>query len=118
MSKSLRAILTFLAGGAVGVSYLSAAMAQTSSHLDAVKSVYRREPPRPITNQPLVDLGRELFFEPAISASGKSTCVGCHLPELGWAVTEAKSRNDSGKLTSRRSQPLIGIGHQGKAPIG
>ena len=116
----LKAILVLLAGSAVGLSYLTAAMAQTSasSHLDAMKSMYRREAPQPITNQALVDLGRELFFDPTLSASGKTACVTCHLPQLGWAVTDQKSRNDSGKLTSRRSQPLIGMGHIGKSPVG
>ena len=33
-------------------------------------------------------------------------------------MTDARSRNDSGKLTSRKSQPLIGIGHAGNAPVG
>lgn len=117
MSKSPQAILILLAGTVVGVGYLTVATAETSQ-LDAMKSMYRREPPQPIANQPLVDLGRELFFDPTISASGKTACVTCHLPQLGWAVTEAKSKNDSGKLTSRRSQPLIGIGHMGKTPVG
>jgi cytochrome c peroxidase len=113
MSFLLRAVVAVLGGCVLGHHYLTAATAQTgaSSHLDAMKSMYRREPPQPITNQPLVDLGRELFFDPALSASGKTACVTCHLPQLGWAVTEAKSKNDSGKLTSRRSQSLIGIGH-------
>jgi cytochrome c peroxidase len=62
-------------------------------------------------NQALVDLGADLFFDPALSASGKTACVTCHLPHLGWGVAEAKSRNDSGKLTSRRSQTLLGIGY-------
>ena len=84
----------------------------------ALKPDYRRAPARPIENQALVDLGRDLFFDPAVSASGTTACVGCHLPQLGWAVTDAKSRNDSGKLTSRRSQTLLGIGHQGTALIG
>jgi cytochrome c peroxidase len=118
MSRILQAIIVLLAGGSVGWSYLTAATAQSSSQLDAMKSMYRREPPQPITNQPLVDLGRELFFDPAVSASGKTACVTCHLPQLGWAVTDQKSRNDSGKLTSRRSQPLIGVGHMGKSPVG
>jgi cytochrome c peroxidase len=80
--------------------------------------MYRREPPAPITNQALADLGRDLFFDPTLSASGKTACVTCHLPQLGWAVTDPKSRNDSGKLTSRRSQPLVGIGRMGSAPVG
>ena len=58
-----------------------------------------------------------LFWDTRLSASGKTSCASCHYPYLGWATTEAKSRNDSGKLTSRRSQPLIGIGHA-VGPIG
>src|SRR5262245_60846915 len=120
MSKYLQAIFAVLAGCAVGWGYLTAATAQTgaSSPLDAMKSMYRREPPQPIANPALANLGRDLFFDTSISASGKTSCASCHLPQLGWAVTEPKSRNDSGKLTSRRSQPLVGIGHAGTAPFG
>jgi cytochrome c peroxidase len=71
-----------------------------------------------VENQALADLGRHLFFEPRISASGKTSCANCHYPELGWVVTDARSRNDSGKLTSRKSQPLIGLGYAGNAPVG
>jgi cytochrome c peroxidase len=84
----------------------------------AMQREYRRPPARTIENQPLVDLGRELFFAPQLSASGKTSCASCHFAELGWGVTDARSRNDSGKLTSRKSQPLIGIGHAGDAPVG
>jgi cytochrome c peroxidase len=87
-------------------------------NLAAMKRDYRRPPPRPIDNQALVDLGRDLFFEPRISASGKTACASCHHAELGWGVTEPRSRNDSGKLTSRKSQPLIGLGHAGGARVG
>jgi cytochrome c peroxidase len=118
MPNYLRAIAVLLVGAALAQPYLISATAQTgTSHLDAMKSMYRRDQPKPITNRPLVDLGRELFFDPTISASGKTACVTCHLPQLGWAVTDPKSRNDSGKLTSRRSQPLIGMGHI-EAPVG
>jgi cytochrome c peroxidase len=83
-----------------------------------MKSEYRRPPALPVENQALADLGRDLFFDPQISASGKTACATCHFPELGWAVTDARSRNDSGKLTSRRSQPLIGLGYAAKGPYG
>jgi cytochrome c peroxidase len=33
-------------------------------------------------------------------------------------VTDAHPRNDSGKPTSRKSQPLIGLGYAGNAPVG
>src|SRR5262249_4320672 len=91
--------------------------AAPQDNIAAMKRDYRRVAPRPMENQALVDLGRDLFLEPRISASGKSTCVGCHIPELGWVVTDPRSRNDSGKLTSRKSQPLIGLGHVGKGTL-
>jgi cytochrome c peroxidase len=87
-------------------------------NIAAMKREYRRPPPRPIENEALVDLGRDLFFERRISASGKTACANCHFPELGWGVTEPRSRNDSGKLTSRKSQPLIGLGHADNARVG
>ena len=89
----------------------SAAQQFSSPEIARMKADYRRPPPRPVENQALVDLGRLLFWDPRVSASSKTACVSCHLPELGWAVTEPRSRNDSGKLTSRKSPSLIGIGH-------
>ena len=41
----------------------------------ALKRDYRRPPPLAIANPALVDLGRELFFDPRISASGKTATV-------------------------------------------
>ena len=86
--------------------------------LIALKRDYRRPPPLAVENPALVDLGRELFFDPRISASGKTACASCHAPALGWVVTDARPINDSGKPTGRKSQPLIGLGHAGNAPVG
>jgi cytochrome c peroxidase len=113
---SLVAVGCWLASG-----HVTSAHAQAGGglgDLSALKSQYRRAPARPITNQALVDLGRDLFFDPTLSASGKTACASCHFPELGWTVAEARSTNDAGKPTPRRSQSLVGIGHQGSAPIG
>jgi cytochrome c peroxidase len=90
----------------------------TRPDLGAIKRDYRRPAPRPVENQSLVDLGRALFFDPRISASGKTACASCHFPELGYVVTDAHPLNDSGKPTSRKSQPLIGLGYAGNAPVG
>ena len=87
-------------------------------NLDAIKGDYRRPAPHPVENKALVDLGRDLFFDPRISASGKTACASCHFPELGYVVADAHPRNDSGKPTSRKSQPLIGLGYAGNAPVG
>ena len=105
----------------LSISGLSTAQSQTTAPVQvtaAIKKEFGRPPARPIENRALVDLGRDLFFAPQLSASGKTACASCHYPELGWGVTDARSRNDSGKLTSRKSQPLIGLGHAGDAPVG
>jgi cytochrome c peroxidase len=86
--------------------------------LNAIKRDYRRPAPHAIENQALVALGRDLFFDQRISASGKTACASCHFPELGYVVTDAHPINDSGKPTARKSQPLIGLGYAGNAPVG
>jgi cytochrome c peroxidase len=110
--------LTAAAGLLSPVMAVQAQGAPAQSDLAALKREYRRPPPRPIENRVLVDLGHDLFFDPIISASGKTACASCHIPKLGYDVTDARSRNDSGKLTSRKSQPLIGLGHAGNALVG
>lgn len=83
----------------------------SAAELTAMKAEYKRPAPRAIENAVLVSLGRLLFWDPRLSASGKTSCASCHDPQLGWATREAASRNDSGKLTSRKSQALLGMGH-------
>ena len=100
-----------------GASAVAAQANLDPAHLAALKAGYKREPVAPVANQVLVDLGRDLFFDKALSASGKTACLTCHLPELGWGVAEAKSRNNSGRLTSRKSQSLL-ASYAGNAPIG
>src|SRR5437667_1394248 len=120
----MQLILTFrmlaiaVAGAGVSITVALAQTDATSSHLAALKAQYRRAPAQPIGNPVLVDLGRDLFFDPALSASGKTACGTCHLPQAAWSVTDARSINDSGKPTSRKSQTLIGIGHADATPVG
>lgn len=101
----LAAIVLLILGSAV------AADDGAAQALDAMKSAYRRPPPRPVENEALADLGRTLFFDPIISASGKTACASCHLPQFGWAANEAHSTGDSGRLLRRKTQTLLGIGH-------
>jgi cytochrome c peroxidase len=111
---------TIVAAGVLAVAgpLLAEPQLAQAQGLDAIKRDYRRPAPRPIEDRALVDLGRDLFFDPRISASGKTACASCHFPELGYVVTDAHPRNDSGKPTSRKSQPLVGIGYAGNAPVG
>jgi cytochrome c peroxidase len=105
--------LAVAAAGALAGPAVTAAYSQSISpaEIAAMQRDYRRPPPRPVENAALVALGRELFFARELSASGNTSCASCHFPELGWGVREPRSRNDSGKLTARKSQPLIGTGH-------
>ncbi|HEX2117136.1 MAG TPA: cytochrome c peroxidase [Alphaproteobacteria bacterium] len=94
------------------------AVAQTSAELAVLKADYRRPPPKSVGNPELAELGRLLFWDPRASASGNTACVSCHFPYLGWSVTDQRSRNDSGKLTSRRSQTLLGMSYIEGSPFG
>jgi cytochrome c peroxidase len=119
IGKAIAALALLAAGALIVLAQTGPVQAQApQADLTALKRDYRRAPPLPVENQALVDLGRELFFDPRISASGKTACASCHFPELGWVVTDARPRNDSGKPTARKSQPLIGLGHAAKAPVG
>jgi cytochrome c peroxidase len=101
------------------VAFAPTAVAQISAaELASMKDDYKRPPPRAVENAKLVELGRALFWDPRSSASAKTACVTCHTPELGWVVKEDRSINDSGKPTSRKSQPLIGIGYAEDAVYG
>jgi cytochrome c peroxidase len=124
-NRSLLAALTWLPAAAIcwlaalGCGLVAHAQEGTPSarRFTAMKADYKRQPPRPIENQALVDLGHRLFWDPRLSASGKTSCASCHYSYLGWGTTDLRSRNDSGRPTSRRSQPLVGIGHT-VGPIG
>jgi cytochrome c peroxidase len=120
MEALMRLSLTFsLAALALIASQpLTTASAQDAARVKALKEQYRRAAPRPIENPAVVALGRDLFFDPTLSASGKTACATCHLSQAAWAVTDARSVNDSGKLTSRKSQTLIGVGHISDPTIG
>jgi cytochrome c peroxidase len=109
------AVILFAVAGVLALTLSNPAPAQS---LKAIKADYRRPAALPVENKALADLGRKLFFDTRISASGKTACASCHFPELGYVVTDAHPINDSGKPTSRKSQPLIGLGHAGKALVG
>jgi cytochrome c peroxidase len=51
-----------------------------------------------------VELGRELFFDPRISADGTASCARCHQPALYGTDGLAKSRGAHDKLNPRNAQ--------------
>src|SRR6187455_2045664 len=67
--------------------------------------------PRLVSGVPdsaLVELGRRLFFDPAVSRRGMRSCADCHDPDHGYTDVEPLSRDDRGP-TPRRSQTLIDV---------
>lgn len=114
--------LPSLGGLLVGVLTVTAGVAgaQPPDGIDtaAMKAEYKRPAALPIENKALVDLGRLLFWDPRVSASGKTACVSCHYPYLGWVATDPRSVNDSGKRTSRKSQTLLALAHAKGIPYG
>ena len=54
----------------------------------------------------LVELGRRLFFDPVISASGERSCASCHDPDHGFSDARQFSPDDFG-ITARHSQPIL-----------
>ncbi len=57
-------------------------------------------------SDPRVELGRRLFFDPAVSKSGDNSCASCHEPAHGFS--SPKKRNfDDFSSTRRHSQTLL-----------
>src|SRR5262245_7644700 len=53
-----------------------------------------------------VELGRRLFFDPAVSRSGENSCASCHRPEHGFSSPERTDLDDF-TSTRRHSQTLL-----------
>ncbi|MCC6784378.1 MAG: cytochrome-c peroxidase [Planctomycetes bacterium] len=58
------------------------------------------------------ELGKQLFFEPRLSASGKTSCSSCHFPEQSWTDARAVSPKDDGKSNTRNSPSLANVARQ------
>src|SRR5262245_22049193 len=59
-----------------------------------------------------IELGRRLFFDPAIGRQGRIGCASCHDPEHGFSDPHHISTDESG-LLPRRSQPLTDLAGEG-----
>jgi cytochrome c peroxidase len=116
--KTLRSFPVWIVATLLPLAVAQPADAQPNAEFAALKADYKRPPPKPVENPDLAELGRLLFWDPRASASGNTACVTCHFPYLGWSVTDQRSRNDSGKPTSRRSQTLLGMAYIEGSPFG
>lgn len=53
-----------------------------------------------------VELGRVLFFDPRLSASGQTACASCHQPAHMWSHPEERRPTDSGQDNLRHAPSL------------
>ncbi len=57
-----------------------------------------------------VDLGKMLFFEPRISASGVISCATCHNPALGWSDRIPRAVGHAGSVGERNTPTVLNSG--------
>jgi cytochrome c peroxidase len=53
-----------------------------------------------------IRLGKELYFDPRLSADGTVSCATCHNPALGWSDEGPTSKGIQGQLGGRRAPPV------------
>jgi cytochrome c peroxidase len=58
-----------------------------------------------------VELGKQLFFDPRLSGTGKMSCSSCHLPEKAFTDAQALSIKDDGKANTRNSPTMHNVGY-------
>ncbi len=63
--------------------------------------------PEAVTLDEKVELGRRLFFDPAVSRSGHVSCASCHDPDHGFSDPRTLSKDDDFKDTRRHSMTLV-----------
>ena len=69
--------------------------------------------PYPTTNiisQEKKELGKMLFFDPRLSASGQIACGSCHEPQLGWGDGKRVANGHDRKTGMRNSMTLLNVG--------
>lgn len=60
-----------------------------------------------------VELGKMLFFEPRISASGVISCATCHNPALGWTDRIPRATGHDGQVGERNTPTVLNSGFFG-----
>lgn len=100
----------FIVGLATGA--LVAGLATEVPADDALRTFFLRPAPHAASADPArVALGRTLFFDGRLSASGTLSCAGCHDPDRAWQDGRPRAVGESGAVGRRRTPSLIDAGH-------
>ena len=66
------------------------------------------DPSNRVSGKPeAIAFGKTLFFDPRLSANGKSSCSTCHLPELGFA--DGRARGEGFVQLDRNTPGLLNV---------
>ena len=91
----------------------AAALAESSAEGSARAFIgeYRRpvEPPAGLGSPEKTELGRMLFFDPRLSASGIVSCATCHNPALSWGDGLPRAVGHGMKNLGRRSPTILNL---------
>ena len=68
--------------------------------------VGHRRPPDALSQ---ATLGQELFFDPTLSADGKTSCASCHQPQRNYTDGRAVSRGAFGRIGTRNTPSLLTV---------
>jgi cytochrome c peroxidase len=81
-------------------------------HLERGRQVRARGRPGRCRIAPAkVALGKQLFFDPRLSTSGKMSCEGCHYRDLGWTDAKKLSARPDGSVNTRHSPTMYNVGY-------
>ncbi|MFT5998810.1 MAG: cytochrome c peroxidase [Neolewinella sp.] len=64
-----------------------------------------------IDEKALVALGKQLFFDPVLSASNQVSCGSCHDPDLAWGDGRRRSFGHDRARGQRNAPSLLNAGH-------
>lgn len=76
----------------------------------ALAAKYRRPAATKVTQPKLVQLGKQLFFDPRLSGAATMSCASCHNPSLSWADGLAKGVGLRGVTLARRTPTILDVG--------
>lgn len=82
--------------------------------IDVLKQLYLRPskvvyPPSNPHSKDKENLGKILFFDPRLSASGTQSCATCHSPSLGWEDGMAKAVGHGHKKLARATPTILNL---------
>lgn len=109
LKRMLPALVIAGAAGLGAVAHANDGYAELRAHFEPLPAL----PPIPANNSltpEKVELGKMLFFEPRISASGVISCATCHNPALGWSDRIPRAVGHDGQVGERNTPTVLNSG--------